>query len=66
MIITGLSLDSTVEKDTYLEITSLCIELHEDHGQNLHLHLDDLSKLYDQMLLKRKLTLKTFNGERQF
>ena len=53
----------TLEIDSTLEIIVLRIDLHKNHVLDLRLHLGDLSKIYNQILLKNlTTTLKAFQS----
>ena len=52
IIVTVLSLDPIPKFDNFLEITNLCIDLHRDHVQDLHLNKVDLSLLHNEVPTK--------------
>ena len=49
IIVTVLSLDPIPKIDNFLEFTNLCIDLHRDHVQDLHLNKVDLSLLLNEV-----------------
>ena len=64
MIAIVLFLDPTLEVDSVLETIFSHIDFHQDHVQDLRMHLEDLLIIYHPMILKIKITtLKIF--ERQ-
>ena len=58
-------LHPTLETDSTLEIIILHVDLNQEHVLDLRLHLEDLSKIYNQVPLKIMATkLKAFEGQR--
>ena len=65
LFVTVFFLDLSLEVDIILEFIAFCIDLHQDHVQELQMHLEDLSILFNLIrvtVITR--TLKSFQSQK--